>query len=100
MSKRKKYVVVGHNGKACHRCGRSTEIREHPEVTEKHLAQPYYYSRWFNCVNPKCRTTLIMDDQYRIPPVEAPVRYQPPDIVIEVLNALSASRAGKLPWDD
>jgi hypothetical protein len=30
------------------------------------LRAPYYYSRWYNCVNPSCETTLIMPPEFRI----------------------------------
>jgi len=48
--------IVGENGDPCPRCGKPTEIREHREVTEKQLQQPFYYSRWFYCTNRRCRT--------------------------------------------
>ena len=32
----------------------------------KHLKQPYYYSRWFYCINPKCRATMVMPDRFRV----------------------------------
>ena len=69
MSKRKiRHVVVGENGDPCPRCGKPTEIRTHPAITGKHLAQPFYYSRWFYCLNPDCRTKQIMPDRYMVMP--------------------------------
>jgi hypothetical protein len=56
----KKYVVVGHDGDPCPRCGRPTQIREHKSIEPRHLQQSFYYTRWFNCTASDCRTTLIM----------------------------------------
>lgn len=67
-SKKQRHVVVGENGDPCPRCGKPTEIRTHPEITEKHLRQPFYYSRWFYCLNPDCRTKQIMPDRYMVWP--------------------------------
>lgn len=67
MSKKKaKSVTVPGLGLPCPRCGVPTEIREHVEMKDKHRAQPFYYSRWFNCANPECQTTLIMRDEFKI----------------------------------
>jgi hypothetical protein len=30
------------------------------------LGRPFYYSRWFNCINPDCRTTLIMPERFKV----------------------------------
>jgi hypothetical protein len=98
MGKRKRSrVVPGERGDPCPRCGRSTEVREHVEITPKHLRQPYYYSRWFYCTNPKCRTSMIMPDHYRV------FRGEPQraagaadvDIVMSVL-----AEGDKPPWED
>jgi hypothetical protein len=56
----------GHERRSCPRCGKPTEIREHVEITAKHLAQPWYYERHFYCVNPACKTKQIMPDRYRV----------------------------------
>lgn len=64
--KKMKHCVVGNNGIPCPRCGRPTEIREHTEVTARHLAQPFYYSRWFNCNASDCKTTLFMREEFRV----------------------------------
>lgn len=68
MSKKKKErsAVLPGIGINCPRCGRPTEIRGHIAVSAKQLAQPYYYSRWFNCAHADCATTLIMRDEYRV----------------------------------
>jgi hypothetical protein len=57
---------VGADGPPCPRCHRATEIREHAKITEKILAQPFYYSRWYYCRNPHCRTNVIHDDRFRV----------------------------------
>jgi hypothetical protein len=67
MSKDGKYFnVLGYDGDPCHRCGKLTQIREHIEIKQRHLKQPFYYSRWFCCVNPNCRTTLIMPERFKV----------------------------------
>ena len=62
---RPKPTVAG-GGIPCPRCGQLTQIREHKELTDKILAQPFYYSRWFYCDNKRCKTTLIMRDEYKV----------------------------------
>ena len=61
-----KHIVIGHDGEACPRCGRPTEIREHKSITVRELARPFYYSRWFYCVDNRCRTKLIMRPEFRV----------------------------------
>ena len=63
-----KPVVVGKNGDPCPRCGCRTEIRQHKQIRAKHLRQPFYYSRWYYCVNPGCRTTQIMLEKFKVFP--------------------------------
>jgi hypothetical protein len=60
--------IVSLNGPPCPRCGRATEIREHERITEKELARPFYYSRWYNCPNQNqdCKTTTIMPDEFKV----------------------------------
>lgn len=60
----RRYAVIGDDGDPCPRCEMPTQIRQHIEITEKHLNQPYYYSRWFFCTNQRCRTTLVMPSRY------------------------------------
>lgn len=69
------HVVVGTSGPPCSRCGEPTEVREHSIITAKHLSQPFYYSRWYNCTNRRCQTTLIMPHAYIVwndPEAETP----------------------------
>ena len=100
MGKRKRSrVVPGERGDPCPRCGRATEVREHVEVTPKHRRQPWYYSRWFYCTNPKCKTTMIMPDRYRVfrqGSARAERSAADEDIVMSVL----AEQDGKPPWED
>lgn len=48
------------------RCGVLAQAREHRELTTKQLRQPYYFSRWFNCLNQSCKTTIFMKDEYKV----------------------------------
>ena len=65
--------AVGKNGPPCPRCGRATQVRTHRSIGRKQLRQLYYYSRWFKCINNKCRTTLVVRREYIVwnPPPEA-----------------------------
>jgi hypothetical protein len=63
---RKSYVIVGNDGDPCPRCARPTEIRAHAAITETHLRQPSYYSRWFYCIDPTCQAKQIMPSRYRL----------------------------------
>jgi hypothetical protein len=62
----KNYIVLGDNGELCPRCNKPTQIREHEKITQQHLAQPFYYSRWFFCTNADCKTTLIMPEDKKV----------------------------------
>ena len=64
MSKQKQYIVIGEIGPLCPRCQQNMQIREHNRITSKHLAQPFYYSRWYNCMNEHCRTQLVMAPEF------------------------------------
>lgn len=56
--------IVPGDGDACPRCNQVTQIHEHVVLTQKHLNQEVYFSRWFKCVNGSCRTTLIMPRRF------------------------------------
>jgi hypothetical protein len=64
--KRDPHIVVGWDGPPCPRCGRAMQIREHERITEKHLLQPFYYSRWHSCMHRDCRTTIVHDDRFKV----------------------------------
>jgi len=57
-------LIVG--GPPCPRCKQQTEVREHVEVTAKELAKPFYFSRWYKCMNSRCKTTLIMPNEFKV----------------------------------
>jgi hypothetical protein len=42
------------------------QIREHGRIRQKHLRQPYYYSRWYKCRHGDCRTTLVMPEEFKV----------------------------------
>lgn len=35
-------------------------------LTEKVIKAPFYFARWFRCINPACRVTLIMPPQFKV----------------------------------
>jgi hypothetical protein len=66
-SKVKSVAVAGEYGSPCHRCGEVTQVRTHKEIGERQLLrQPFYYRRWYLCVNPKCPTTMIMPEEHQV----------------------------------
>ena len=66
MSKQKKYRVVSNEGVKCPRCNRPSQIREHIALTERQVRQPFYYSKWFSCFYPDCKTTVFMLDEFKV----------------------------------
>lgn len=66
MAHNRRYVVIDEPGIACPRCGRPTQVREHPQITTRLKNQPFFYRRWFNCMAGDCRTTLIMRDEFKV----------------------------------
>jgi hypothetical protein len=70
MSKKKRQrdraMVVPGDGDPCPRCGVPMQIREYSNANDKHLRRPYFYSRWFCCMNNNCRTTLVMPERYKV----------------------------------
>lgn len=85
--------VADETGPPCPRCGHDTEVRTHAEITEKLLRQPCYYSKWFYCRNPECKTTMLMPKKFLVLQ-EAPV-YRPEPIRHHLVPA-----DGKPPWED
>lgn len=61
-----KLEIIEGGGEACPRCGGQTQLRRHKAVTPKLLRQPFYYSQWFNCTNPNCKTGLIMLERFKV----------------------------------
>lgn len=67
MRKIKKIRIVENtDGETCRTCGEIAEAREHNGISEKQLRQPFYYSRWYNCKNKDCRTTIFMVEKYKV----------------------------------
>lgn len=56
----KKSTHVDGAGVPCPRCGVTSQLRYHKEITEKLLKQPFYYSQWFFCMNALCKTTMFV----------------------------------------
>jgi hypothetical protein len=66
--RRKSFVVVAGAGPPCPRCATPMQVREHRRIKAKHLRQPFYYKRWHCCRNPRCPTTLVMDEKHKVFP--------------------------------
>ena len=52
------------SGIPCPRCNQPTEVRTHPVVTAKMKRRPYY-TKWYYCKNPNCKTTTVVRDEDR-----------------------------------
>ena len=59
-------VIVPGDGPPCPMCCRPTQIREHRQITADLVAKPYYFRRWFCCVNRRCKTKLVMRDEFKV----------------------------------
>jgi hypothetical protein len=68
MGKQKKsrHLVLPGDGDDCPHCGRPMQIRTHPQITAKHMRQPYHFSRRFCCMHDDCRTTTVMPPRYAV----------------------------------
>lgn len=53
-------------GPPCPQCQQPTQVRKHAKVGRKQLRQPFYYTRWYFCVNPQCEVTKIMPPEHRV----------------------------------
>jgi len=59
-------LIVPGDGPACPTCGGPTQIREHRQITADLVVKPCYFRRWFCCVNRRCKTKLIMRDEFKV----------------------------------
>ena len=42
------------------------QVREHDFIREKHLRQPFYYSRWFRCMHKDCKTKIVHREEFKV----------------------------------
>jgi hypothetical protein len=40
------------------------EVRQHDHIGAKQLRQPFYFSQWYRCNNPNCRTREVMPPEF------------------------------------
>ena len=70
MSKKKRQrdraVVVPGDGDPCPRCGVPMQICQPDGIGDRQLRQPFFYTRWFCCMNKQCKTTLVMPERYKV----------------------------------
>jgi hypothetical protein len=59
-------IIIPGLGDPCPRCHQPMQIREHETIRAKQLRQPFFYSRWFCCMNPKCRTKQVMPERFKV----------------------------------
>jgi hypothetical protein len=101
--KGKRTRIVGRDGDPCPRCQQPTEIREHTTITEKELSRPFYYRRWFNCTNPRCRTTLVMPERFKVyREAEPEPKTETQEWLERWWDGLTPDERGgeRLPWED
>lgn len=69
------------------------QVREHDWIRERHLKQPYYYTRWYYCTYPDCKTNQVMDEQFK---VEKPVVLD--NRTWDEIEASNPSKDDDIPW--
>ncbi len=57
------HIVVTEDGPPCPRCRRPMQVREHAQITDKHLRQPWYFARWYFCRHRDCQTWQVMQEE-------------------------------------
>jgi hypothetical protein len=96
------YVIVGSSGDPCPRCGRPTQIREHRYLTDKEFRKPYYYSRWFLCRNPRCKTSTIVLPEYRVfnavTPAERRMTAIAGQLGLALEDEVTTANSSEVPW--
>lgn len=89
------------NGPPCTRCRQPTVVCWHTAITPRLLAQSFYYSRWYYCVNAQCQTTNIMLEVDKVwnKPARPAAEPEPKDAGDQVYdwNEIKAVAKG-LPW--
>ncbi len=50
MAKRKRYDIIG-TGEKCPKCSQLMQRREHKEIGERILNQPFYFREWDYCID-------------------------------------------------
>jgi len=76
LSRDSRYRILSSDGPPCPRCSVPMQVRVHPEIGERQLRKPYYYSRWYNCANSACHTALVMPSEFIVWPEERPESVQ------------------------
>lgn len=92
-----RHITLGTSGVCCPRCGRATEIREHKAIGPRDLRRPFFYSRWFYCANPRCKTSTVVLSEYRVFNVEPETERRMTAIVGQLGLALEAN-SSEVPW--
>ena len=66
MRVKQSVLITGNDGPPCPSCGKPTQIRKHKTIRARELKRPFYYSRWYFCVNSKCVTSTILPSEFRV----------------------------------
>jgi hypothetical protein len=59
-------ILMGSDGPPCACCKKPMAIYEHRIITERMLQQPYYYFRWYRCLNHDCVTTVVWVEEFKV----------------------------------
>jgi len=52
--------IISKSENFCKHCNSKLEWRSHAHIKQKHLNQPYYFSKWEYCRN--CKTTWLHEE--------------------------------------
>lgn len=61
-----KFKIIECEGVPCPRCHRPMQVREHTQITDKRLRQPYYFRRWFYCTHGDCGVRSYMIEAFKV----------------------------------
>jgi ABC-type transport system substrate-binding protein len=76
------------------------QIREHDGVGEKQLRKPFYYLRWFYCLNKNCRTTTVMPERHKVMNSRQPSNTPPDNNTPTVMRPDPAGPNERPPWEE
>jgi len=94
-----KTIIIPGDGDPCPRCGVPTQIREHDGIGDKQQRQPFYYARWFCCMNQSCKTTLVMPECYKVMNSIVPRDTRPDSAKPTIMQPEPADPNERPPWE-
>jgi hypothetical protein len=58
-------LVPDVTGDLCPRCGQPMRIFQHAEISDRQRRAPFFYRVWHRCLQPSCKTTVVLRDEDR-----------------------------------